>query len=103
MQQGDGLLFLLYDTLNTLLDRNIESDGFDDWPVTVYLFIGEHIALVDFVQSLQHLGVLGKGEYVIISIDDFIYDPETNAQQYTRRSRDNQAFIKSSLYKHYIS
>ena len=46
MQQGDGLLFLLYDTLNTLLDRNIESDGFDDWPVTVYLFIGEHIALV---------------------------------------------------------
>lgn len=56
----------------------------------MYLFIGEHIALVDFVQSLQDMGVLEKGEYVIISIDDF---DDTNAQQYTRRSRQNEASI----------
>ena len=53
----------------------------------MYLFIGEHIALVDFVKALHELGALDNGEYVIISIDDFNYDPDTNAQLYTSRSK----------------
>ncbi|EFX89873.1 hypothetical protein DAPPUDRAFT_39825, partial [Daphnia pulex] len=52
----------------------------------VYLFIGEHIALVDFVKALHGLKVLGNGDYMIISIDDFIFDPENNAQEYTSRN-----------------
>jgi len=52
----------------------------------VYLFIGEHIALVDFVKALHELGALDNGEYVIISIDDFNYDPDSNAQLYTSRN-----------------
>jgi len=42
----------------------------------VYVFVGEHIALVDFVYCLQRLRLLDKGEYVIISVDDEIYDPD---------------------------
>lgn len=53
----------------------------------VYLFIGEHIALVDFVKALHALQALGNGEYMVISIDDFIFDPESNAQEYTSRSK----------------
>ena len=53
----------------------------------VYLFIGEHIALVDFVKALHGLKVLGNGDYMIISIDDFIFDPDSNAQEYTSRSK----------------
>ncbi|KAK4022364.1 hypothetical protein OUZ56_007835 [Daphnia magna] len=52
----------------------------------VYLFIGEHIALVDFVKALHGLQVLGNGDYMVISIDDFIFDPESNAQEYTSRN-----------------
>merc|ERR1711911_19992 len=55
----------------------------------VYLFIGEHVALVDFVKALHELGALANGEYIIISIDDFDYDPNSNAQQYTSRSKLN--------------
>ncbi len=60
----------------------------------VYLFIGEHVALVDFVKSLQALKVLENGDYVFISIDDFIFDPEANAPQYTSRSK-RQSFVSS--------
>ncbi|XP_071444038.1 guanylate cyclase 32E [Hetaerina americana] len=42
----------------------------------VYVFIGEHIALVDFVKCLHRRRLLDKGEYVIISVDDEIYDPK---------------------------
>ncbi|PSN36852.1 Guanylate cyclase 32E [Blattella germanica] len=42
----------------------------------VYVFVGEHIALVDFVYCLQRLHLLDKGEYIIISVDDEIYDPD---------------------------
>lgn len=57
--------------------------------ILVYLFIGEHVALVDFVKALHELGALANGEYIIISIDDFDYDPNSNAQQYTSRSKLN--------------
>ena len=62
--------------------------------VPVYLFIGEHVALVDFVKSLQALKVLENGDYVFISIDDFIFDPEVNAPQYTSRSK-RQSFVSA--------
>ncbi|XP_052127251.1 guanylate cyclase 32E-like, partial [Frankliniella occidentalis] len=41
----------------------------------VYVFVGEHVALVDFVKVLHRRGLLEKGEYVVISVDDEIYDP----------------------------
>ncbi|XP_034243092.1 guanylate cyclase 32E, partial [Thrips palmi] len=43
----------------------------------VYVFVGEHVALVDFVMVLHRRGLLEKGEYVVISVDDEIYDPES--------------------------
>ncbi|KAI5716079.1 hypothetical protein M8J76_000649 [Diaphorina citri] len=41
----------------------------------VYVFVGEHIALVDFVLCLQKRTLLDSGDYIIISVDDEIYDP----------------------------
>lgn len=43
---------------------------------TVYVFLGEHIALVDFVSCLQRRRLLDDGEYIVISVDDEIYDPQ---------------------------
>ncbi|KAL0892719.1 hypothetical protein ABMA27_014436 [Loxostege sticticalis] len=45
----------------------------------VYVFLGEHIALVDFVSVLQGRGLLDKGEYAVVAVDDEIYDPSTAA------------------------
>ncbi|XP_046734564.1 guanylate cyclase 32E-like [Diprion similis] len=42
----------------------------------VYLFVGEHIALVDFVKCLQKRRLLYTGDYIIVSVDDKIYDPQ---------------------------
>jgi guanylate cyclase, other len=42
----------------------------------VYVFIGEHVALVDLVKCLQHRKLLDTGEYIIVSVDDQIYDPD---------------------------
>jgi len=44
--------------------------------VQVYVFVGEHVALVDLVRCLQRRRLLERGEYIIISVDDEIYDPE---------------------------
>ncbi|XP_050503369.1 guanylate cyclase 32E [Diabrotica virgifera virgifera] len=41
----------------------------------VYVFVGEHIALIDFVKCLQRRKLLETGDYVVISVDDEIYDP----------------------------
>ncbi|XP_067005765.2 guanylate cyclase 32E [Anabrus simplex] len=43
----------------------------------VYVFVGEHIALIDFVNCLQRRHLLDKGEYIVISVDDEIYDPNS--------------------------
>lgn len=43
--------------------------------------------MVDFVKALHGLKVLGNGDYMVISIDDFIFDPDSNAQEYTSRSK----------------
>ena len=37
--------------------------------------MGEHIATVDFVRCLQNKNLLQTGEYIVISVDDEIYDP----------------------------
>ncbi|XP_066246519.1 guanylate cyclase 32E-like [Euwallacea similis] len=50
----------------------------------VYVFLGEHIALVDFIKCLQARKLLDTGDYVIISVDDEIYDPNRRAK-ITRR------------------
>lgn len=42
---------------------------------TVYVFIGEHIAMIDFLRCLQSLKLLQTGQYMVISVDDEIYDP----------------------------
>lgn len=39
------------------------------------MFLGEHIALVDFVNVLQRRGLLAAGEYAVVAVDDEIYDP----------------------------
>ena len=62
----------------------------------VYLFIGEHIALVDFVKALHEVKEVKPKEYMVISIDDFIYDPESNAQEYTSRSKIRNSQRNSS-------
>nr|CAI5866283.1 unnamed protein product [Callosobruchus analis] len=41
----------------------------------VYVFVGEHIALIDFIKCLQRRRLLETGDYVVISVDDEIYDP----------------------------
>lgn len=43
--------------------------------IAVYVFVGEHIALIDFVKCLQRRKLLETGDYVVISVDDEIYDP----------------------------
>ncbi|KAJ2939161.1 hypothetical protein O0L34_g8474 [Tuta absoluta] len=43
----------------------------------IYVFLGEHIALVDFVSVLQKKGLLKDGHYAVIAVDDEIYDPTT--------------------------
>ncbi|XP_068150732.1 guanylate cyclase 32E [Drosophila tropicalis] len=40
----------------------------------IYVFIGEHIAMVDFVRGLQNRKLLESGDYIVISVDDEIYD-----------------------------
>ncbi|XP_039754193.1 guanylate cyclase 32E [Pararge aegeria] len=45
----------------------------------VYVFLGEHIALVDFVNVLQRRGLLAAGEYAVVAVDDEIYDPNDAA------------------------
>lgn len=51
---------------------------------SVYVFIGEHIALVDFVKCLQMRHLLDKGEYIVISVDDEIYDPDRKLNMVAR-------------------
>ncbi|XP_037958924.1 guanylate cyclase 32E [Teleopsis dalmanni] len=40
----------------------------------VYIFVGEHFAMVDFVRCMQNRKLLQDGDYIIISVDDEIYD-----------------------------
>lgn len=48
---------------------------YKNFSLTVYVFIGEQIGMVDFVRCLQNRNLLTSGEYMVISVDDEIYDP----------------------------
>ena len=43
---------------------------------SVYVFIGEHVAMIDFIKCLQNRNLLRNGEYMVISVDDEIYNPK---------------------------
>ncbi|XP_028027881.1 guanylate cyclase 32E-like [Bombyx mandarina] len=63
----------------------------------VYVFLGEHIALVDFVNVLEKRGLLATGNYAVVAVDDEIYDPNTTAVTYAdhlgkNRTNDITAF-----------
>ncbi|XP_013168990.1 PREDICTED: guanylate cyclase 32E-like [Papilio xuthus] len=45
----------------------------------IYVFLGEHVALVEFVNALRRRGLLDAGEYAVIAVDDEIYDPNATA------------------------
>lgn len=79
--------------LLTLIDLHIHVFFLikNDWVfVSVYVFVGEHIALVDFVKCLQRRGLLETGDYVVISVDDEIYDPDPNRRmKITERGKEN--------------
>ncbi|XP_044758334.1 guanylate cyclase 32E-like isoform X2 [Coccinella septempunctata] len=53
--------------------ENIVADTYER--TRIYVFVGEHIALIDFVKCLQRRKLLDSGDYVVISVDDEIYDP----------------------------
>uniref|UniRef100_A0A182P9Q0 Guanylate cyclase n=1 Tax=Anopheles epiroticus TaxID=199890 RepID=A0A182P9Q0_9DIPT len=48
----------------------------------VYVFVGDHIEMVDFVRCLQNRKLLSTGDYIVISIDDEIYDPNMKRNIY---------------------
>lgn len=41
--------------------------------LAVYVFVGEHVAMIDFLRCLQ--SHLQTGQYMVISVDDENYDP----------------------------
>ena len=50
--------------------------------ISVYVFVGEHILLVDFVQYMYVQGDLSTGKYAIIAVDDEIYVPDVTPEWY---------------------
>nr|CAD7400719.1 unnamed protein product [Timema poppensis] len=50
--------------------------GYVKSQMLVYVFVGEHFTLVDLVACLQQRKLLDNGDYIIISVDDEIYDPK---------------------------
>ncbi|KAL3273771.1 hypothetical protein HHI36_015198 [Cryptolaemus montrouzieri] len=61
--------------LNEINLHIFRQENTSDLYFSVYVFVGEHIALIDFVKCLQRRGLLDSGDYVVISVDDEIYDP----------------------------
>ena len=51
-------------------------------PLSVYVFVGEHILLVDFVDHMYSSGYLSTGKYAIIAVDEEIYVPDVNPEWY---------------------
>ncbi|KAK3913296.1 Guanylate cyclase 32E [Frankliniella fusca] len=73
--------------MEAIVDKTYET-------TRVYVFVGEHVALVDFVKVLHRRGLLEKGEYVVISVDDEIYDPESRHKIVQREYID--PFLRNS-------
>uniref|UniRef100_A0A182Q3F5 Guanylate cyclase n=1 Tax=Anopheles farauti TaxID=69004 RepID=A0A182Q3F5_9DIPT len=66
----------------------------------VYVFVGDHIEMVDFVRCLQNRKLLSTGDYIVISIDDEIYDPNMKRNIYQEYSDFYQKYFGSSMDKH---
>ncbi|KAH8242006.1 hypothetical protein KR038_001056 [Drosophila bunnanda] len=64
----------------------------------IYVFIGEHIAMVDFVRGLQNRRLLESGDYVVVSVDDEIYDSNRRVN-IMERSNDICSKIKDYARK----
>lgn len=83
---SDAILFSLLPAAVTLT-AYVFKIGILPFYNAVYVFLGEHIALVDFVRVLQRRGLLAAGEYAVLAVDDEIYDPSsaaiTHAGNYT--------------------
>ncbi|XP_052864300.1 guanylate cyclase 32E [Anopheles cruzii] len=67
----------------------------------VYVFVGDHIEMVDFVRCLQNRKLLSTGDYIVISIDDEIYDPNMKRNIYQEYSDFYQKYIGNSRDKHH--
>ncbi|XP_047024800.1 guanylate cyclase 32E [Helicoverpa zea] len=67
----------------------------------VYVFLGEHIALVDFMKVLQRRDLLTTGEYAVVAVDDEIYDPSiaaiTHAEYLGQNSSDDVVAFRAVL------
>ncbi|XP_050084377.1 guanylate cyclase 32E [Anopheles aquasalis] len=61
--------------LQQIVDETYES-------TRVYIFVGDHIEMVDFVRCMQNRKLLSSGDYIVISIDDEIYDPNMKRNIY---------------------
>ncbi|XP_052898800.1 LOW QUALITY PROTEIN: guanylate cyclase 32E [Anopheles moucheti] len=59
----------------------------------VYVFVGDHIEMVDFVRCLQKRKLLSTGDYMVISIDDEIYDSNMNRNIYEEYSDFYQKYF----------
>lgn len=70
---------------------------FTQLPPTVYVFIGEHIGMVDFVRCLQNRNLLNSGDYMVISVDDEIYDP-TERFNIMQRSEYNNHLMNLLMF-----
>lgn len=46
--------------------------------LTVYVFIGENWALLDFIDNMNNHNLFEKGEYVVLAIDNSIDDVMDN-------------------------
>ncbi|XP_075973555.1 guanylyl cyclase at 32E [Anticarsia gemmatalis] len=105
LAQSNGMVitaehrFADYIPRHILRMESIVDQTFDK--TRVYVFLGEHIALVDFVKVLQRRGLLTTGEYAIVAVDDEIYDPSTaaitHAEHLGQNSSDDMLAFRAVL------
>ncbi|EAT43201.1 AAEL005330-PA, partial [Aedes aegypti] len=71
----------------------------------IYVFVGDYIEMVDFVRCLQNRNLLSSGDYMVISIDDEVYDPSTkrNIYQVTWVQRYSFKDIQERLQEAFLS
>ncbi|XP_045521207.1 guanylate cyclase 32E [Pieris brassicae] len=83
LSQGNGLTITAEHRFADYIPRHIsqmEKIVEETYEKTrIYVFLGENIALVDFVKVLLRRGLLANGEYAVVAVDDEIYDPSNAA------------------------
>ncbi|XP_062545838.1 guanylate cyclase 32E [Armigeres subalbatus] len=62
----------------------------------IYVFVGDYIEMVDFVRCLQNKYLLSNGDYMVVSIDDEVYDPSTKRNIYQEYSDFYQKYARNS-------